>query len=407
MAQDVKVLFLGNSYTYSNGGIYNVLDDISTSLGKSIYYDKNTPGGYRLLNHSQDEASLSKIQSENWDYVILQGQSQYPAFADWQVAIDVLPYAKILCDSIYSNDSCSIPLFFMTWGRENGDISNCEVLPEVCTYEGMQNRLRRGYLSMAQQSDAQVSPVGMVWKAIREDFPSYDLYSTDGSHPSVLGTYLASCVFYASIFHESPIGASFSNGIDESVALNIQTYAGNIVLDSLEVWNIDTANVHANFIMDEPIGKAETFVAHFVNVSENFEYCVWDFGDGSTFYQDQNDNGVVEHEYEMEGQYDVCLYAHSKCDVDTICKVYDTDFYQNIDAPDNVTVFFDSQNDQLVCNSNLMGKRLWIYDSLGRLVDSKKVNSSSLDLSRLKGLHIIKINDSSISNFKVFVGEKN
>ena len=50
----------------------------------------------------------------------------------------------------------------MTWGRKNGDASNCSAYPPICTYEGMQQRLRESYMEMASANQGRVSPVGMA-----------------------------------------------------------------------------------------------------------------------------------------------------------------------------------------------------------------------------------------------------
>ena len=50
----------------------------------------------------------------------------------------------------------------MTWGRENGDQSNCQSWPPVCTYEGMDDLLRERYMIMANDNNALVAPVGAV-----------------------------------------------------------------------------------------------------------------------------------------------------------------------------------------------------------------------------------------------------
>ena len=39
-------------------------------------------------------------------------------FLPSQVATQTYPYAQILVDSIAANDSCTEPVFFMTWGRK-------------------------------------------------------------------------------------------------------------------------------------------------------------------------------------------------------------------------------------------------------------------------------------------------
>ena len=41
------------------------------------------------------------------------------------------------------NEMQEIPVFFMTWGRENGDDMNCPNWPPVCTYEGVDDLQRK------------------------------------------------------------------------------------------------------------------------------------------------------------------------------------------------------------------------------------------------------------------------
>ena len=105
-----RALFLGNSYTSYNS-LPNLVEDIATSLGDSLIHDRNTPGGQTIAGHASNVTSLSKIASQEWDYVILQSQSQEPSFPPSQVANDVYPYAERLTDSIRRNTSCGTPLF--------------------------------------------------------------------------------------------------------------------------------------------------------------------------------------------------------------------------------------------------------------------------------------------------------
>lgn len=234
-AQHTSVLFLGNSYTYVNN-LPQTLKDLALSLGDSLVFDSNTPGGYTLLGHSTNTTSIQKINQQAWDYVVLQEQSQLPSFSPGQVSTAVYPYARMLDSIILANDSCSETLFYMTWGRQNGDASNCASYPPICTYDGMQQRLRESYMEMALNNHASVSPVGVAWKRVRENHPSINLYQADQSHPSIYGTYLAACVFYSSIYHKSSIGGFISVGISASEGLALQSIASSTVLDSLSLW---------------------------------------------------------------------------------------------------------------------------------------------------------------------------
>lgn len=93
--QTKKVLFIGNSYTASNN-LPLLIDQMANSTGDDLIYDSNTPGGYTLKQHSSNATTLSKINQGNWDYVVLQDQSQYPSLSDNFVETNVYPYAEAL-----------------------------------------------------------------------------------------------------------------------------------------------------------------------------------------------------------------------------------------------------------------------------------------------------------------------
>jgi hypothetical protein len=53
-----------------------------------------------------------------------------------------------------------------------------------------------------------------------------DLYDTDGSHPSLAGSYLAACVLFATLFGESPVGiASEAAGLNRAAIEMLQRAA--------------------------------------------------------------------------------------------------------------------------------------------------------------------------------------
>ena len=241
-AQTKRVLFVGNSYTASNN-LPATINSLANSLGDTLIYDSNTPGGYRFLHHVSNTTTLNKIALGGWDFVSLQAQSQEPSFSPAQVSSEVYPHAKTLVDSIKSADACVEPIFYMTWGRKNGDAANCAAYPPVCTYDGMQQRLRESYLEMGFDNNATVSPVGAVWKQVRDSVPLLELYTADESHPSPAGTYLAACTFYAAMWRKSPVGASFISSLPAADAAVIQYFADKVVLDSLSTWYIGHTDI--------------------------------------------------------------------------------------------------------------------------------------------------------------------
>ena len=237
----LKVLFLGNSYTYVNN-LPQLIRDLALANGDTLIFDSNCPGGYTLYNHFTNTTSIAKINSQPWDYVVLQAQSQEPSFPPSQVATQTLPYAIKLDSIVRQNDSCSQTVFFETWGRKFGDASNCPFYPPICTYTSMQDRLKESYKLFADTCHALMSPAGEAWrKSIALD-STLNLYQSDNSHPHILGSYLTACVFYEVLFNKSVIGNSFTSGIAAATVSFLQQIAHGVVNDSLVVWNIGTYN---------------------------------------------------------------------------------------------------------------------------------------------------------------------
>jgi len=306
-AQTTTVLFLGNSYTATND-LPGTLRQLALSLGDTVTTQQSLPGGYTFELHTTNATSQQLIDQGDWDFVVLQEQSQLPSFQLPQVQSDCFPFATELIDSILVHAPCAEPVFYMTWGRQNGDAQNCANWPPVCTFEGMNALLRERYLMMAVDNSAWCAPVGMAWKNTRDHQPAINLYSTDGSHPSVQGTYLAACTFYATLFRQSPVGASYTAGIDPATAAILQGIAASTVLDSLDTWNIGVNDPDAGFTFntssyDVSFSPSNTSGTH-----------AWWFGDGTS-----STLADPMHNYPLDGSYDVMHVVTDACGrVDTV-----------------------------------------------------------------------------------------
>jgi hypothetical protein len=308
IAQDsASVLFIGNSYTYYND-MPGLFQDLSSSLGKATYVDSKVNGGATMQVHANDPVSYQKMHNSNWDYVVLQAQSQEPSFPYGQVNSQTLPYAVQLADSVHSIYDCSQAMFFMTWGRENGDPQ----WDSINTFDKMNERLRNAYLRFAESSDGSVSPVGVAWKYVRDNHPTISLYAGDGSHPKPTGSYLAACTFYASIFHESPVGSTFLGGLDASTAEILQNAAAIAVLDSLPTWHLKHHDSLAHVSFESTLDPV-AFSASFEENTSYIDNFIWDFGDGNT-----STDSNPSHTFGQSGIYSVQLIGYGPCGNDTI-----------------------------------------------------------------------------------------
>jgi hypothetical protein len=141
------------------------------------------------------------------------------------------PSARTLVHQI--KGAGATPIFFLTWAHREG-------LPDfgLQDFQTMQFQIDIGYMRIAQELSAPLAPVGYAWLLALGQNSKMDLWQPDGSHPSVQGTYLAACVFYAVIFRQSPKGLTYQAGLTTETATFLQQIAGTTVLDNPTQWNL-------------------------------------------------------------------------------------------------------------------------------------------------------------------------
>jgi len=196
-----NILFLGNSYTEGTG-CSNSLDffvqKIAEGAGFSATTDRSSAGGTLLSWHATN--SLDRIKNGDWDAVVMQDQSQRPSFGSGYVYSNILPDVRALVQAMRETNVCTLPVFFQTWGKRDGDTGNCGPAPydALCTFEGVQDQLTEAYNTMAYVAQpSKVAPAGEAWRT----FPNRNsLFSHDGSHASCHGTFLAASTIFRQIW---------------------------------------------------------------------------------------------------------------------------------------------------------------------------------------------------------------
>ena len=182
----LRVLFLGNSYTYVNM-LPEMLQQMALA-GKQrpLEYRMIAPGGYTLEQHWNNEATRKAIAEGKWDYVVLQEQSLRPLMD----AKGMFAYARRLDQEVRKSGAKTI--FYMTWSRK--------AAPEK------QPQLSMAYSHISKELKAITCPVGLAWAKIIKQNPNLELFNNDGSHPSPAGTYLGAAVFYSVLYNANPVG---------------------------------------------------------------------------------------------------------------------------------------------------------------------------------------------------------
>lgn len=191
-AKTLRVLFVGNSYTY-----YNNLPEMFSSLAQAarpqlkVETKMVTRGGATLEQMWDMGTARNAIRESRWDYVVLQEQSLlgYSLLNGAQVINE----PQFFWRSVREFDeeikrTGARTVLYLTWARET--------TPE------RQPDLSYAYFTIGREIQAVIAPVGLAWQHIRSQEAPFRLHDIDGSHPSPAGSYLAACTLAYTILGE-------------------------------------------------------------------------------------------------------------------------------------------------------------------------------------------------------------
>lgn len=388
--QTTSVLFLGNSYTGWNE-MPLIFKQMAISNGDSIEVGGNVLGGYTLgypgQGHLYNSASLNLIGRGNWDFVVLQEHSQFPVIPYYRDNY-TFPSAEALDSIIQEENTCAQTVFFMTWGRKNGgeQCINSYCSPVFVDFFHMQDSLETAYMYMSLSNGAMCSPVGMCFAESIANGDPIELFDTDESHPSLAGSYLAACSFYAAIFLKSPVGIEYTAGLSGADAAYLQQIAEDVVLNDPAQWNIYPPEpFYASFIYE-----ADETIVEFTNTTPNASFFQWNFGDP---FSGSNNVSTLEnpvHQFSTEGTYIVTLVAGDSCINDTAFAevvvietgIYETDEQQLIIFPnpvrDILNIYVGVPIDHLIYRITGMDGKSFLQGSL--LIENKKAQITGLSV---------------------------
>ncbi|MBT3470877.1 MAG: DUF4886 domain-containing protein [Opitutae bacterium] len=213
-----KVLFLGNSYTAQSA---HFIREVFKKEAPGFQLSFLTPGGVDIKHHLENQKSQKLLALGQWDFVVLQEQSQKAGLggqfsADFHKAVaGFVPVVRKQGGKV---------CLFMTWGRRDGDKRNPSIYPDFKT---MHNKVSGNYLKAAKTNGLLLAPVGKAFEHIhatdRDLFQK--LYKKDGSHPDKAGGFLVACVFFKALTGRSPEGIRWDGGFNSATAAKLRKAA--------------------------------------------------------------------------------------------------------------------------------------------------------------------------------------
>ena len=199
-----RVLYIGNSYLYYNDSLHNhvrrMLDEVYESEIDTTNYKSVTISGSRSWHHDIDHSLNYKNLGvkKPFQLVIFQGGSGETNTVNER--------------NIFSDEVSKIVKKIQYAGAEAAlYMIHAYVEPHEDTDPRMIENIKQMYIDAGNKNDALVIPVGIAFENAYKAQPNIKLHKHyDGSHPNILGTYLASCVVFSSITHLSPLNIQYS-----------------------------------------------------------------------------------------------------------------------------------------------------------------------------------------------------
>ena len=221
-----RVLFVGNSYLYYGDGMHNHVRRLANAADSKLQilpatYKSATISGSALRDHNicaYLEPGKLRV-TEPFEIVVLQGGSAEATSTQGRADFEavVIDFNKEIR---------------RTGARTALYMTHAYVAPHEQVDPVMMRDLEALYVSTANKVGALVIPVGLAFEEAYRRSPGLRLHKAhDGSHPDLIGTYLAACVTYACLYGRSPVGNSYDyfGAIDKGAACFMQEVAEQTV----------------------------------------------------------------------------------------------------------------------------------------------------------------------------------
>ena len=198
-----NILFVGNSYLYYNDSLHNHVKRMAIerfpSYEEKFIYKSSTIGGARSWHHNFKHLLESKNigVNESFDLLILQGGSAEPLSKNSRV--------------IFNNTVKEVNEIAKEYGTKLAlYMTHAYVAPDKRYEANMINKISSMYINAGKENNAKVIPVGIGFENAYKENPNIQLHNLDGTHPSLLGTYLAACIVYGVLYDDSPVGIDYN-----------------------------------------------------------------------------------------------------------------------------------------------------------------------------------------------------
>jgi hypothetical protein len=224
-ASPKTILFVGNSYLYYGDSLHNHVRRMAVAAepkaARKFKYKSVTISGSAIYRHNIKSylAPRALGVKKPFDFVVLQGGSgairsakRRTRFTDTVIAFDREIRKAGARTALY--------------------MTHAYVKPHKRFDPNMTRELEALYIATGNRVGALVIPVGLAFEEAYRQRPGLKLHKVfDGSHPDLIGTYLAACVTYATLYGHASLGNPYDyyGKIDKKMARFLQRVADRTV----------------------------------------------------------------------------------------------------------------------------------------------------------------------------------
>lgn len=176
----VKILFVGNSLTYTND-VPSMVAALGRDHGTKIEKEVLAKPNYALEDHWNEGCLQTMIKSGYFDFVVVQ---QGPS-SQADGASSLLEYGDRIQQLCKAHDTRLA--FYMVWPARY----NYHMFPGVI----------KNYTAAAEATNAILCPAGSVWKEYIDSTGDWSYYGPDEFHPSPIGSAIAAEIIYKALFN--------------------------------------------------------------------------------------------------------------------------------------------------------------------------------------------------------------
>lgn len=185
-----RVLFIGNSLTYYNDLplIVEALADSVPGLAadRRLAVSMTAQPDYALFDHWNEGTAVRALEQNKWDTVILQQGSS--ALEDSRVLLR--EWTRKFDEKVRASGARTA--MYAVWPNASRQFDF--------------DRVNESYTLAATDVGGMLFPVGEAWRAAWRRDANMALYSPDGLHPTVRGSYIGGLVMASMMLDRSPVG---------------------------------------------------------------------------------------------------------------------------------------------------------------------------------------------------------